>query len=31
LDGGRPFDLDHGDEEKAAVRLREALAAPVPG
>ncbi len=31
LDGGRPFDLEHADGEEAAVRLREALAAPVVG
>lgn len=31
LDGDRPFDLEHDDREKAAVRLREALATPVAG
>jgi hypothetical protein len=31
LDGGRPFDLEDADGESAAVRLREALSAPVAG
>jgi hypothetical protein len=31
LDEGRPFELEHADEEKAAIRLREALSAPVAG
>lgn len=31
LDGGRPFELEDRNGEKAAARLREALAAPVTG
>jgi hypothetical protein len=31
LDGGRPFDLEDSDVEKAALRLREALAISVAG
>jgi hypothetical protein len=31
LDGGKPFELEDRDGEKAAARLREALAAPVTG
>ena len=31
LDGGKPFDFENADGEKTAVRLREALAAPVAG
>jgi hypothetical protein len=31
LDGGKPFEFEDRDGEKAAARLREALAAPVTG